>query len=52
MLAAASVADDFDPDLLAALTDMTAADVAAGLDETLRLGSSSSTTTATGSRTR
>lgn len=32
-LAAASVADDFDLDLLAALTAMTAADVAAGLDD-------------------
>ena len=35
MLAAASVADDFDLDLLAALTDMTAAEVADGLGEAL-----------------
>jgi len=34
-LAAASVSDDFDLDLLAALTDMTPADVAEGLDQGL-----------------
>ena len=33
VLAAASVIDNFDPDLLSALTDMAAAAVAAGLDE-------------------
>ncbi|MGH8777367.1 MAG: ATP-binding protein, partial [Jiangellaceae bacterium] len=35
VLAAASVADDFDPELLAALTDMTVADVGDGLGEAL-----------------